>query len=137
MLLGLTLNPGWAHSSFCPGAAARPRACPASEHGHPQLGSASVSGISGRHRVGVLGLGSPGGCSVPSTLNGRVLAPTDFCPHRGSPVLAKGPEEVEKGDGSAPAQPPCPWAVAGGGPEPRLGGVPAAQQECNQSRWCR
>lgn len=24
MLLGLTLNPGWAHSSFCPGAAARP-----------------------------------------------------------------------------------------------------------------
>lgn len=136
MLLGFTLNSGWVLASFCPGASARPRACPASEHGHPQLCSASAPGIRGSHRVGGLRLGSPGGCSVPRTPDGRLLALSDFCPHGGGPWEGAG-GEAEKGDGSAPAQPPCPWAATGGGREPRLGGVPAAQQECNQSRWCR
>lgn len=55
---------------------------------------------------------------LPSTLGGRVLALTDFCPHRGGPALGKGQGEAEKGGGSAPAHPPRPWAAAGGARSP-------------------
>lgn len=84
MLLGLTLNPGWVLAGFCPGAAARPRAC---------LSTVIPSCALHLHRVsvgetgwGASGWDPRGAARCPAPLMGL----TDFCPHRGGPWEGAG-----------------------------------------------
>lgn len=120
MLSGLTLDPEpWLGSCqlLSRGCSQTVQPCGPSEHGHPQLCSASASGISGSHRVGGLGLGSPGGCLMPSTRDGRVLLPTGFCPQRGGPALGKGQGGRLRGRCLSPCPAPLSLGSRRRGPE--------------------
>ena len=124
-----------------------------SEHGHPQ--PCSCPGLPPRlppwlelrrASVGAVGLGPPGGCSVPSTRGhrGREMGgwfPMDICPHYGGSAPGKGQGGRLRGRSlspcPAPSCPGCRRRRGPGAPARRCPGSPAGLQECNQSRLCR